>query len=398
MLLAMTILLVSGAYFFLGSASIARNAIERDRITARALAQAKDALIGYAVTYAASHAGMVNGYLPCPDLSGTAVGGEGGAEGNCGARNVSAIGKLPWKTLDLPPLKDGSGECLWYAVSGTYKNSPDSYFMDWDSDGLFQVMASDGVSFLAGSTPGNRAVAVVFAPGIAKGAQRRIAASATPSCGGNYMPANYLDNDTVHGIDNAAVSAIANAVARFILGPVRDAFGNTIVNDRLITVTREDIFNALKKRSDFADFVDTSLLNTASSCLSGTLPAPITINFDTMSETAGSSVGDLVTGRIPFLACTDNAVRKWRDNLLYATCAPGTQCLKVNGSDCSGIVIFAGERNASQNRDTNAQKNDWSNYLEGDVYTAFTAGSAAFSGNSAYSAISPASDVLACLP
>jgi hypothetical protein len=33
------------------------------------------------------------------------------------------MGRLPRKTPGLDALKDGSGECLWYAVSGTYKNS-----------------------------------------------------------------------------------------------------------------------------------------------------------------------------------------------------------------------------------------------------------------------------------
>jgi hypothetical protein len=389
----MTVLLVAGTYLFVSSTDISRNTVEREKITARALAQAKDALIGYAITYADMHAGNVGGYLPCPDLSGTDIGGEGAAAGVCRSKNVSQIGRLPWKTLDLPVLRDGSGECLWYAVSGTYKNNPDSDFMDWDNTGLFQVMSSDGTTILA-----DQAVAVVFSPGFALGSQKRLSVSGTARCGGNYTASNYLDNDTVHNINNALVSSTANAVTKFIQGPVVDASGRTIVDDSMIVVTRQDIFNALKKRRDFSSFVDNSLLNAASTCLSTSLPPPVTINFDNMTETAGSSVGNLVTGRIPLASCADIAVRKWRDNLLYATCSSGTACLKVNSSNCSGMLIFAGERDASQSRKTDAQKNDWSNYLEGHVYDAFANGRKNFSGDTNFDAGSPSADVLACIP
>ena len=50
------------------------------------------------------------------------------------------MGRLPWKTLGLDALKAGPGECLWYAVSGTYKNSPNGVttniaatFLTWNS-------------------------------------------------------------------------------------------------------------------------------------------------------------------------------------------------------------------------------------------------------------------------
>ncbi len=392
----MTVFLVAGAYLFAGSqVTASRNRIDREKITAKALAQAKDALIGYAVAYSASHAGDVNGYLPCPDNSGTGIGGAGAAEGSCGNKNVSSIGRLPWKTLDLSALRDGSGECLWYAVSGTYKNNPDSDFMDWDNQGLFQALASDGTSILA-----DQAVAVIFSPGFAMGSQRHLPASGTAICGGNYTPSNYLDNDTIHHVDNASVSSVANAVTKFIQGPVIDASGNTVVNDGLIYITREDIFNALKKRTDFPSFVDNSLLNAASSCLSPSLPQPVTIDFDNMTETAGSSVGNLVTGRIPMSSCTDKAVRAWRDNLLYAICSSGTACMKVNGLNCTGILIFAGERDVlvSQKRETNAEKNDWANYLEGRVYDAFANGQKNFSGATNFDSASPSADVLACIP
>ena len=69
----------------------------------------------------AHHAVVGPGYLPCPDLD-----NDGWAEATCGSQNgdsgqAERLGRLPWKTLGLPDLRDGYGERLWYAVSSKYK-------------------------------------------------------------------------------------------------------------------------------------------------------------------------------------------------------------------------------------------------------------------------------------
>ena len=234
-------------------------AMARAHKTSAALAQAKEALIAYAVTYSddASHAIPIPGYLPCPELVATAS-NEGVASGSCGFALVSQIGRLPWRTLGLDALRDGSGECLWYAVSGTYKNSPNgvsgsttnSTMMNWDTNGQFIVMDTNGTSYLTGSTSDTDAVAVIFAPGSAltpAGAatpQDRAPVTGTTNCGGNYTASAYLEN--TNGIDNSVVSATAGAASTFIAGTSSDTF-----NDQLVYITRADIWNAIKKRSDF---------------------------------------------------------------------------------------------------------------------------------------------------
>lgn len=369
--------------------------IARDKITAAALAQAKDALIGYAITYAETHPGNVEGYLPCPDISGTAIGGEGAAEGSCGAKNVSAIGRFPWKTLDLPVLRGGDNECLWYTVSGTYKYNQKTDLMNWDTNGQLQVYASDGTTLL---TPlDNQAVAVIFSPGTAAPGQNRSGTTA-PVCGGNYTVSNYLD--AVGTINNASVSNIANANSPFRIG---DSSLNT--SDRLVYITQRDIWNAIKKRNDFGVFV-TLLLNSATTCLSSTpLPLPVAINFNHTPPSeisGGTAIGNLTTGRVP-AACLAAPLDNWQDNLLYARCTSGTSCLNVNSTSCRGVVIFSGERKTSQIRITNTDKNTWSNYLE-DIppsafnLTAFATGGIFFSSASSYSYLSPSTDVLACIP
>src|SRR5438034_8832924 len=92
----------------------------RDRVTERSLAQAREALIAYAVDRPITES-VGPGYLPCPDLD-----DDGWAEATCGSQNgdsgqAERLGRLPWKTLGIPDLRDGHGERLWYAVSSKYK-------------------------------------------------------------------------------------------------------------------------------------------------------------------------------------------------------------------------------------------------------------------------------------
>ena len=242
----------------------------RDQKTYAALAQAKAALIAYAVTYKETHDDpasniyYVPGYLPCPDLGVPLFGEyyEGAATGSCDNFLVSSVGRLPWKTLGLDALRDDSGECLWYAVSGTYKNNPNGVtsnntasnnMMNWDTNGQFKVMDANGTSFLAGSTEDSLAVAVIFAPGKGLTGQDRTSAAGTANCGGNYNAAAYLD--TAIGINNSTLVApsspgVVTDVSTFIAGTASDTF-----NDKLVYITRADIWDAIKKRSDFNNYL-----------------------------------------------------------------------------------------------------------------------------------------------
>ena len=415
------------------TASLAR---ERDLKTNKALAEAKAALLTYAVTYGDdfTHANPIPGYLPCPELAATSN-SEGVASSSCGVALVSQIGRFPWRSLGLGPLRDGSGECLWYAVSGTYKNSPNgvttsattSNMMNWDTTGQFAVKAADG-SYIAGSaatTPDDSfAVAVIFAPGGALGTQDRStpAAQRPPSasptwvsaCGGNYTAAAYLD--TASGINNSTVSALASAVTTFIAGRASDSF-----NDKLMYITRADIWNAVKKRSDFTaglraltrraaecialygtqnssgltdmrlpwasptaltNYAINSRYNDANLDLSGRLSDRV----DTSRTNNGTNAIPLTSGN--YYLFTNNSYcsyqpyeqawyENWKDHLFYAlawnyrpAAAKPTvacpACLKVNGAgNYAAVVMFAGEKLAGQTRTTAASKGAFSNYLEG---------------------------------
>ncbi|MGP1675873.1 MAG: hypothetical protein ACTS6J_01785 [Burkholderiales bacterium] len=245
--------------------SAAGMAQARAQKTATALAQAKEALIAYAVTYGdePAHVRRIPGFLPCPDRNvGPGTNPEGEADTACGSFLVSVMGRLPWKTLGLDALKDGSGECLWYAVSGTYKSNPNGVtknnvtssdpasnnMMNWDTNGQFQVFDTNN-NTLAGSAEDNRAVAVIFAPGAALPGQDRTPVAGTPVCGGHYSAAAYLE--AAMGIDNSSLDpasspASVTDVSSFIAGAGSETF-----NDQLVYIARADIWNAIKKRSDF---------------------------------------------------------------------------------------------------------------------------------------------------
>jgi hypothetical protein len=115
----------------------------------RALALARDALRGQALLQRCADPGRpLETLLACPEA--------GGAEGQAAATCTgTSRGWLPWRSLGLPPLRDGSGTCLW--------------------------MERDGLT------------ARVVAPGPASTTQTRTADPARVVCPGNADPAQYLD-------------------------------------------------------------------------------------------------------------------------------------------------------------------------------------------------------------
>jgi len=200
----------------------ARNtAVENDKITQRALAHAKEALIGYAVSHASQP-----GVLPCPDTD-----NDGSADAPCGALGVTSVGRLPWKTLGLPDLRDGMGECLWYAVSANFKNSGTSgpSVVNSGSIGTLAVRDTAGNSVNSGA---NAALAIVFSPGVTLAGQDRTGTTAVP-CGGNTTVGNYLEGGNETG----------TATDTFVTGPASPAF-----NDRLLPITRDALFPAVELR------------------------------------------------------------------------------------------------------------------------------------------------------
>jgi hypothetical protein len=379
--------------------------LERDRITAAALAQAKEALIGYAASVAFSSGGCGidcprPGDLPCPDNWPQGSVNEGSPSACAG----NAIGRLPWKRLGLPDLRDASGERLWYAVSANYKNS--NRVLPLNSDALGTISVSDpGGMLIADATSGSGVAAVVIAPGGALTRQDGVAQDRSGTGYNNSI--NYLD--VANGEDNQ--NFINGTNNGFIQGPIKDSNGAIILNDTLIIISRDDVMRVAEKR------VLKEVINALSSYYLSNASYPNPADF---SDATCLGNGDLDIskcksglnnrGRIPanplpawvgseqfFLkgTKTDNWFQQnaWREVIYYATGSlnlnnpPG---VPITGRQA--LVIMTGSALAGQNRPAN--KGLGANYLEDenltpldDTYTLRPA-----------STVTPFNDKVRCLP
>jgi hypothetical protein len=208
-----------------GSLSNAGLKISRDVKTAEALAQAKEALIGKSVTY--DTYGNSPGNLPCPDTD------DDGESDAGGSTCPQYIGRLPWKTLGLPDLRDAAGERLWYTLSSTL--SPYAASRPYNND-------TPGTLNLTGSYAESNLVAIVFAPGdniVGQSRSDNIAICTTTgtSIKENRCAANYLEGSNDDPSPGAAPNVNyqnANAAIDF--------------NDQLITISHDQLFSRVEKR------------------------------------------------------------------------------------------------------------------------------------------------------
>jgi hypothetical protein len=266
LLAVLTFAFVSAGALALSTASTEQH---RQRATERALAQAREALLAYAADRPID-ARVGPGYLPCPDLD-----DDGWAEATCGSLaghlgQEQRLGRLPWKTLGLPDLRDGHGERLWYAVSTRHKGllncaasracvdmtPPQALGTITVRDATGNVLHDGTLSEPASPTGG--AAAVVIAPG--PPLTRRDGHEQRRECGPEECdprgrcvsepawraarcdPRNYLDAAATE--DNARFRDRSDARALntdgFINGPVV-ADGRIEVNDRLAAIAHGDI-------------------------------------------------------------------------------------------------------------------------------------------------------------
>lgn len=380
--------------------------LKKSTKTTVALKEAKDALLDYAATYYFRGFNRF-GFLPCPSQIGST---EGTSSGNCGSRDVNIMGRFPWKSLGISPPLDNASECLWYGVSAFYKNgtspSPPSVstgvrtgMLNEDSNGAFRIYNPNG-NLEKGSNPQDRVVAVVLAPKQILNGQTRGTKSANQLCSPDYNAAGFLE--TYSGVSNTAVSNTVAAVDDFIRGSyiTKDS-----LNDRLITITRNEIFNRIVQSKTFKSIRDTTLAG-LSQCLVDYMntgadkslpwPAPLQLadyKSDTNYDDTSSAL-NLAFGRFPFVVnnsladsgksivdtamdtnnivdLLDNCTLKdetskerlfwkhWKDHFYYAlgkkfkpnlstastTCNGGVDCLTVNGAGSySAIVLFSGSR------------------------------------------------------
>ncbi|MCL2875812.1 MAG: hypothetical protein FWF12_05890 [Betaproteobacteria bacterium] len=382
--------------------------------TVTALAKAKDALIGYAFSYPElQHDGENIGYLPCPDKT-----NHGSVTfGACNARNYGAIGRFPYRTLGLPVLRDGHGQCLWYAVAGSVKHNPKPLTLNWDSPGQFRVVSPSGRAI---SGEGHDVIAVILAPGTTLSSQVRPPASTgTQRCPGSANASDDLP------------AFLDRKYAINISGNVDIVHGepDTNFNDIVAWITVDELFGTLRRRSDFPAMIDTVLDATATALQSHLAsidpgsPADNGAGTAFLTAQAEAIIGNRVHGRLPDSATLGIVAREaathdnWRDQLRFVACMDGSACLTVTLADsvasppvpvtetCRALVLFGGERlrgEAPQRRSTAAERADATQYLEGMNRVSFTTGTGDYVGYRHYaiadSRLPASEDLIRCIP
>lgn len=361
-------------------------AARREQINADALAEARDALIGYAASYRDSHPDREGnpvqtfGHLPCPDRINT-----GAADGNCGAAGLPAIGRLPWKTLGLPPLRDAAGECLWYVVAGSAKYNPKAAVLNWDSTGQFIVEDVHGRA-LAGSTAETRPWAIVIAPGPALAGQHRGGQRGGAECPGSLAASDYLEQLDTHWPPASSLQNISVVLGN---GRLRQHIPH---NDQGAWIDGHDVFDRIKQRSDFKSDID-GLMDAMAAYLATTTPSQPPKN-STAQKVPDSTIKKFL-GTTPS-TLTRLATQHWRDHLWYAENTINPSTGTAYSKACQGVLLFGGERTLEQARNTPAERNDPAMYLEyeGSTFLAQAEGRASHTG---FDARASSSDILRCI-
>jgi type II secretory pathway pseudopilin PulG len=450
-LLIFMILMVMGAMTYLVN-SLTPEMIEARRAqkTHAALVQAREALIGYALRYRDTQAAKdldstgdddraMYGYLPLPDLGSSR---NQNVDPNCkdasnnplegcdantftgvvfDANKIgpTVVGRFPWRTLGTEPLRDGHGECLWMIVSSLHSRiqgvNPVLPPMNWDTLGQLDVVVANGTSALVSAltSPHNRPVAVIFAPGPPLPGQNRsnLGGNDVSQCGGNYNVANYLDpTAAIGGITNYLAGTNAASGATGDSDPTNDpdtpkglltqgkvfvsgsnylpsaCQGSTCTqaaNDIGLTITSDMLFGAIRKSANFRTDINT-MLDRMVNCLRDQ-----TIAGGTAARISDNGCYD---GNQHPLGYYDH----YKELVFLAKpAAPFT----VNGdTTCAGALIFAGQRSGTQGR-VGAEKNDLSNYLEAPN---FPLTSTTFTGLTLFDRVSSTQvahqDIVRCIP
>jgi type II secretory pathway pseudopilin PulG len=334
----------------------------RDQEAAAALQFAKVALLGYAITYRDRHPTENFGHLPCPDVTGSGI-----EQTPCGRAGTTAVGLLPVKTLGLPDLRDADGNCLWYAVSGSFKSNPKTFPFNWDSQGALTIRNAAGGLLAAPDDAAGGAAAVVIAAGPPLATQHRSGA------------ANDCRADPAE-----AVAYLESHGDAFTQGVVHDASGAAIANDRVAWVTPVEIFDVVVRRSDFAAFMD-----------AGT--AAMRAKLGSQRTTAGNAL----PSNNPFGRQTSDYsfYAAWSDQFRYLRCARKDCYDGDDGAYHDAVLLFGGRSSAGGPRPSTrrAPADYFESALamaEGREFHGCAAGAAAFDNSGASSR---AQDMALCL-
>jgi hypothetical protein len=283
--------------------------------------------------------------------------------------------------------------------------------LNWDSPGQFRIVSPSGKAI---SGAEHDVIAVILAPGAALPGQIRPATPSAQQCPGSASASDdlpvYLDRpygtDITGNIDIIQGEPEAN------------------VNDIAAWITVDELFNTLRRRSDFPGMID-GILDAAATALQSRLDNtnPDSPDPTFLTAQAEAIIGNRAHGRLPNSATLGLTAGEatvhdnWRDQLRFVACTDGSTCLTTSLTDsvisslvsvtetCRALVLFGGERlrgSTSQRRSTGAERSDSSQYLEGMNQTSFSTGTGDYAGYRHYAIANPdqpaSGDLIRCIP
>ncbi len=199
--------------------------IQRDQRTLQVLQEAKSALIIWAASEA-MQTSFQPGALPCPDRKLPSDANTGFQEATCTSA-ASRIGRFPWRTLGASDLRDGNGDQLWYVISSNFRKAGTTV-INGDTQGQITI---------TGAAPASNVIAVIFSPGPALRLQGQggVNQDRDPTNLTKWRDqSNFLEGSNSGTNDNTFESRVPPND--------RDAAGNILFNDKLITITHSDLF------------------------------------------------------------------------------------------------------------------------------------------------------------
>jgi hypothetical protein len=362
-LIALLILIaVFGSLLIVSVANSAGQERERHAQSLRAMGMIRDALIARA-------AADLNrpGSLPCPDYD-----GDGTADGSLCTSPY--IGWVPWRTLDLPDLRDAAGERFWYALSAEFR----------DHSALGTLNSDTVASLTANGAATPKYIAVILAANGPLPGQNRDPSNTDALA----VRAQYLDGENADGDTEYAT------------GPASDTF-----NDEVLLIAHEMLMPVVEQRvarqagmclQNFAAQADaggrfpfaaplTDLTNFADADATyyGRVPKTLTATSTALGATLAWPADDPQVPQAPGPEVTEYCFEAgtwwdyWRELMFYRVAAgyapdattPGCgTCLTVNNAgQTKVVVIVAGKAHVSsptQARSTALNKQLPSNYLE----------------------------------
>ncbi|MFK7730164.1 MAG: hypothetical protein AB8B48_00960 [Pseudomonadales bacterium] len=424
LLLVALIVLVGSSALILSTLSNDGSLASLARGNKQSLSEARDALLGYAISYPENHSGAQNappGFLPCPDVDGDGLEDVD----QCNDPDESSIGFLPWRTLGLAKPGDSGDQvhCLWYAVSGGFKSPADTAgppILNSSSVGKFQIENVRG-DVIVGTSAADRAIAVVFDPGpvltidgptpaSADYLQDRLAASTKTVCGAVNtsnkinLAINYLDR--LNGISNAdgtkqgaggsypGASALpTDGVSVFVTASKQQVDNGPSYNDQLIWIDRQKFDAVFERMNEWT-------VNKVQSCVArygdlnvvGTRRYPWAANLDSTADPEYDEQSGQRFGRIPSSLSSPGGTSwppdpdtstgtncfnwswwpAWQEEIFYAVhdqhtdpVGAGSTVLELDGSASEFVVLLANEELSGQSRAGYTNKGRVQNYLEG---------------------------------